>query len=62
MTTMRRVTFAVPPDLDKKILNLKKTSRHAKDSYSEVVRQLVQKGLDAYRRDKDKAANRDEGR
>lgn len=56
MTTMRRVTIAVPPDLDKKILNLKKTSRHAKDSYSEVVRQLVQKGLEAYRQDKDKAS------
>ena len=52
MTTMRRVTIAVPPELDKKILNLKKTSRHAKDSYSEVVRQLLLKGLEKESKDK----------
>lgn len=46
MTEMRRVTISLPPDLEKRILNVKKTNKYVRASFSEVVRQLVLKGLE----------------
>lgn len=51
MTTMRRVTISLPPDLDKRILALKKTNQFIRVSYSEVVRQLMMKGLEKETKD-----------
>lgn len=45
MTDMRRVTIAIPDDLDKRILELKKDDRFVRGSYSEVVRQILERGL-----------------
>lgn len=46
MTNMRRVTVSLPKDMDKRILDLKKEDRFARCSYAEVVRQIVEHGLD----------------
>lgn len=45
MTDMRRVTIAIPDDLDKRILELKKDDRFVRVSYAEVVRQILERGL-----------------
>ena len=44
MTDMRRVTISLPEDIDKRILRLKKTNKFVRESYSEIVRQLLLKG------------------
>ncbi len=46
MTNMRRVTVSLTKDMDKRILDLKKEDRFARCSYAEVVRQIVEHGLD----------------
>lgn len=46
MTDMRRVTISLPEDIDKRILRLKKTNKFVRESYSEIVRQLLLKGLE----------------
>lgn len=51
MTDMRRVTISLPEDIDKRILRLKKTNKFVRDSYSEIVRQLLLKGLEKETKD-----------
>ena len=52
MTDMRRVTISLPEDIDKRILKLKKTNKFVRESYSEIVRQLLLKGLEKESKDK----------
>ena len=47
MTDMRRVTISLPDEIDCRILELKKDDKYIRLSYSEVVRQLLERGLDA---------------
>lgn len=49
MTDMRRVTIAIPDDLDRRILELKKDDRFVRRSYAEVVRQVLERGLEVSR-------------
>ena len=53
MTNMRRVTISLPEDVDKRILLLKKTNKFVRDSYSEIVRQLLLKGLEKESKEKE---------
>lgn len=46
MTEMKRVTVAVPEDLDRRILELKKNDAYIRCSYGEIVRRLVSAGLE----------------
>lgn len=46
MTEMRRITIAVPDEIDKRILDLRKDDRFIRCSYAEIVRQLLERGLD----------------
>lgn len=46
MTDMKRVTIALPDNLDKKILELRKDDRFIRCSYSEIVRQVLERGLE----------------
>ena len=46
MTDMRRITIAVPDEIDKRILALRKDERFIRCSYAEIVRQLLEQGLD----------------
>lgn len=45
MTDMRRVTVALPEELDRRILELKKDDRFVRCSYSEIVRQVLDHGF-----------------
>lgn len=45
MTDMRRITIALPDEIDKKILELRKDDRFVRCSYSEIVRQILERGL-----------------
>lgn len=47
MTEMRRITIAIPDELDAKVLELKKDDRFVRCSYSEIVRMLLTAGLEA---------------
>lgn len=46
MTDMRRITISIPEDMDKRILNLRKRSEFARCSYSELVRRMVELGME----------------
>ena len=46
MTDMRRVTISLPDELDKAILELRKDSRFVRCSYAEIVRTLLERGLE----------------
>lgn len=46
MTNMRRVTIAIPDELDKQIMKLKQSDADlARASYSKVMRLVLDKGL-----------------
>lgn len=48
MTDMRRVTVSLPDDLDKQILELRKDDRFIRCSYSEIVRQMLDRGFSTF--------------
>lgn len=50
-TQTNRVTVMIPDEIDKKILEFKKTDRFIKCSYSEVVRFLLDKGIKSASKD-----------
>ena len=45
MTDMRRITIALPDEIDKRIIALRKDARFIRCSYAEIVRQLLERGL-----------------
>lgn len=45
MTDMRRITIALPDEIDKKILELRKDDRFIRCSYAEIVRKVLEQGL-----------------
>ena len=45
LTDMRRITIALPDEIDRKILELRKDDRFIRCSYAEIVRQLLERGL-----------------
>lgn len=47
MTDMRRVTIAFPDEMDERILDLRKEDRFIRCSYSEIVRQILERGFEA---------------
>lgn len=46
MTNMRRISVAIPDELDQRILELKRDGS-GRESYSEVVRKVLDKGFEA---------------
>lgn len=46
MTDMKRISISIPGSLDEKILALRKTDRFVRCPYSEIARQLLERGLD----------------
>ena len=46
VTNMKRVTVSLPDDVDKRLMKLKQTKKFSKSSYSEVIRQVLQRGLE----------------
>lgn len=52
MTNMRRVTVTLPDNLDRRILELKKDDRFVRCSYSELVRQVLDRGFSVMNEDR----------
>lgn len=51
MTTMRRITVSMPEEMDKRILALRKNDSFVRCSYAEIVRKIVERGLDSIQRE-----------
>ena len=50
MTEMKRVTISIPDELDRKVIELRKTDeRFERCSYSEIVRQMLELGMMQHR-------------
>lgn len=49
MTEMKRTTISMPDELDKAVFELRKDERYMRCSYSEIVRTLVEIGLEVVR-------------
>ena len=47
MTNMRRVTICIPDEINKQILDLRKTDEYVSCTFGEIVRRLVAKGIEA---------------
>jgi len=46
LTENKRMCISIPSELEKKILELRKTDQFCRKSLSEIVRFLIQKGLE----------------
>ena len=46
MTDMKRVTISFPDKLDKRILELRKHDAFVRCSYGEIVRRVLERGLE----------------
>ena len=57
MTEMKRVTIPVPDWLDRAILDMRKDDRFVRCSYAEIVRRILQIGLDAQKASAESAEN-----
>lgn len=51
MTEMRRISVAIPADLDRRLLEMRKEGRFIRCSYSEIVRRMVYQGMDMEKAD-----------
>lgn len=45
MTNMKRICISLPQEIDRRILNLRKEDRFIRCSYAEIVRTLLESGL-----------------
>ena len=46
MTTMKRMSVLIPPEVDEKILEMKKTDEFVRCSYAELIRLILRRGLE----------------
>lgn len=51
MADVRRLAFVIDEDLERQILEMRKSDRFVRCSVSEIVRELVRRGLEATARD-----------
>ena len=47
MTNNKRVCIAMPPELEERVYALRRTDEYCRMTLSEIVRILIQKGLEA---------------
>lgn len=47
MTDNKRMSIAMPPELEEKVYALRRTDKYCRMTLSEIVRILIQKGLEA---------------
>jgi Arc/MetJ-type ribon-helix-helix transcriptional regulator len=43
----KRMSISLPPELERAVTDLRKTDRFCRCSYAEIIRQLMQAGIDA---------------
>lgn len=46
MTENKRMCISIPAELERRILELRKTDQYCRKSLSEIVRMLIMKGLE----------------
>lgn len=46
MTDMKRVTVALPDEIDRKVLEIRKKKEYERFSYSKIVRMLLVAGIE----------------
>lgn len=49
MTEMARKTISLPPELEQAVYELRKTDEFCKCSYSEIIREMIRRGIQAGR-------------
>lgn len=49
---MIRLSISIPEDVEQKIVDLRKTDKYCRCSYSEIVRQLLERGIKVIEADK----------
>lgn len=42
----KRMSISLPPELEQAVIELRKTDRFCRCSYAEIIRQLMQAGID----------------
>lgn len=47
MTTNKRICVMITPDMEKEIIEMRKTDEFCRKSISEIVRILIQRGMDS---------------
>ncbi len=52
MTSMHRVSLAIPEDLEQRIMEARKDDRFVRYNYSELLRRLLEHGLDIVAQEK----------
>lgn len=45
MTENKRFSFAAPPELEAKIIELRKTDEFCRMTFSEIIRTLIERGI-----------------
>lgn len=45
MTDMKRMTISIPAELEQAIVDLRKTDRFCRSSYTEIIREVLSAGL-----------------
>ena len=50
MAEMKRMAFVIDEDLERQILEMRKSDRFVRCSVSEIIRELVRRGLEATER------------
>ena len=46
MTDMYRINVSIPADLEKRIIDMRKTDEYCRSSISDIIRKMLEKGLD----------------
>lgn len=47
MTEMKRMTISLPPEMENLIVQLRKTDKYCKCSYSQIIRELIATGYES---------------
>lgn len=45
---LKRMSVSINEEMDKKIIEMKKTDKYCRCSYSEIIRQLIEMGIKEY--------------
>lgn len=45
MTNMKRLSVCIPPEMERRLANLRKTDKYCRMPWAEIIRQLIELGL-----------------
>lgn len=47
MTDMKRISVCIPPEMEQKLADLRKTDKYCRMSWAEIIRSLIDSGLNS---------------